>query len=457
MPGFHAKSGTDFTAKIASCPTDGFETDGFVQRTSGQFIYDANGNLTFDPYKGMSISYNYLNLPYKVDFGTGKEIHWLYDATGTKLQKTIHKGGIMVAKQDYLAGIEYKNDSLQAVYHKDGRAVLNNGVFEYEYYLSDHLGNNRVLFSDSNGDGQIDVNTEVLQENHYYPFGLEMKGDFMQNEGREEKYLFGSKELQDEFGIDIYDFVNRQYDPAIGRFLQIDPLGEKRNWITPYNYVQNNPILRIDPNGLTDFKFDKKTGEVTQVGEKNDQPDRILRTDRKGNVKRKGEGIFGFLTKKSERGKAKVELDGIEQGILSDGMNLKTENNIIEVGGEGQATVEGFEDFALRFSDYIGREVAGGYFSEQNKSEISQITIGKYINNGPQSAKAAGLTLGIKAGLKLQVHYHTHLSHFRDSDRLHPSNRDLEIKDARTDPDVKFIIITKPKSFNYTTGFFRRH
>ena len=30
MPGFHAKAGTNFTAKIAGCPTSSFETDGFV-------------------------------------------------------------------------------------------------------------------------------------------------------------------------------------------------------------------------------------------------------------------------------------------------------------------------------------------------------------------------------------------------------------------------------------------
>ena len=32
----------------------------------------------------------------------------------------------------------------------------------------------------------------------------------------------------------------------------MDPLGELRSWLTPYNYVQNNPILRVDPTGALD-------------------------------------------------------------------------------------------------------------------------------------------------------------------------------------------------------------
>jgi hypothetical protein len=50
----------------------------------------------------------------------------------------------------------------------------------------------------------------------------------------------------------------RHYDPYLGRFNVIDPMAEERNWLTPYNFVQNNPILRVDPSGLLDDYFDKE-------------------------------------------------------------------------------------------------------------------------------------------------------------------------------------------------------
>jgi RHS repeat-associated protein len=53
-------------------------------------------------------------------------------------------------------------------------------------------------------------------------------------------------------GVDRYDYGARMYDPQIGRWHAVDPLASERSWVSPYNFVQNNPISRFDPNGTLD-------------------------------------------------------------------------------------------------------------------------------------------------------------------------------------------------------------
>ncbi len=59
----------------------------------------------------------------------------------------------------------------------------------------------------------------------------------------------GRKELQTEADLQWYDYGFRFYDPQIGRWHCIDPQAERYNSMSPYNYVANNPMLFIDPNG----------------------------------------------------------------------------------------------------------------------------------------------------------------------------------------------------------------
>src|SRR5690606_10595791 len=120
-----------------------------------------------------------------------------------------------------------------------------------------------------------------------------------------------------------------------------DPVAEKT--MEPYLYTGNNPIMFIDPTGMskegieTDYTLDRKTGEVKQHGEKNNQPDKIVEVKKNGDVK--------------------VKIDDISPGILKDGMNLKTEGNIIPVNGDNLPTTEDVESFALKLQGYVRKEI----------------------------------------------------------------------------------------------------
>jgi len=88
----------------------------------------------------------------------------------------------------------------------------------------------------------------------YYPFGMEIQrgshqiapppGNILNN-----RYLYNSKEYQDDFELNWYDYGARFYDPQIGRFHTVDPKAEEYSFQSPYAYAANNPILFIDENG----------------------------------------------------------------------------------------------------------------------------------------------------------------------------------------------------------------
>lgn len=267
------------------------------------------------------------------------------------------------------------------------------------------------------------------------------------------KYKYNGKEWQDELGLNFYDFGFRNYDPAIGRWFNTDPLAEKRYELSLYNYVQNSPLFRFDPNGLTDYTLNRETGEVKEVGKPNNEKDRILKTDSKGNVKKKGEGFLGFLVPESERGKEKVAIGGIEKGILKDGQNFKEKGELFEIGGKGNPTREGVEKFALQLSEYVGKEVEGLYVSNDASKEVTHMTIGGYEENEIDETNNLGVSAlrkvftitEITEKIKFRGHYHTH-----PGGSTNASEADIKIKGSYIDKysSKLFNIITYPMDYN---------
>ena len=200
-------------------------------------------------------------LPRLLTFGSNT-IEIEYGGGGNKLRKTVKQGSTTLYIQNYLGGIEYNSGHLEAVFHAEGR-VYNTNVgtgnttpaFRYEYAIRDHLGNTRILFTDKNNNGVLNVtagtDNEIIQENQYYPFGMNQEGAWMNDAAaRDTKYQYNGKELNDDFGLNWSDYGARWYDASIGRWNGVDPLAEKMSAWSTYNYAFDNPIRFIDPDGM---------------------------------------------------------------------------------------------------------------------------------------------------------------------------------------------------------------
>jgi RHS repeat-associated protein len=222
-----------------------------------------------------------LNLPIKVvinnptDAVNSGSIEFLYDATGTKLRKTVkYSNGSVKETWDYVNGVEYKNQILQRVAHSEGAVVRNDlGAYQHEYVLRDHLGNTRVTFTDGVNKGEpywdwsnysyiapdntgyddgVVTEADIKHINHTYPFGMAMEGNW-NNAGsaNHKRYLYNGKQWNDDFGLGWNHHDWRFYDVAIGRFITIDPESEKDGQMSwnPYHFALDNPIRYNDPNG----------------------------------------------------------------------------------------------------------------------------------------------------------------------------------------------------------------
>lgn len=96
----------------------------------------------------------------------------------------------------------------------------------------------------------VDQSGNVDGFDDYYPFGLGMPNRSDNSANDTDKYKFTGHERDTEASRTLDYMMARNYDPALGRFLQIDPLADEFPGWTPYHYVHNNPLKFTDPTGM---------------------------------------------------------------------------------------------------------------------------------------------------------------------------------------------------------------
>lgn len=218
------------------------------------FSYDNNGNMTYEPNRSLNITYNQLNLPYYLDFGSNNRMINYYKSGGEKVySKTLNSDGTSRALT-YCGMFVYESvdgayPHMAYIVAPEGR-IVNNGTdaapdFSMEYNLKDHLGNVRAVIEPTSTAGVANV----LQQTHYYPFGMRMSEISTSLADTSNNYLYNGKEFQDDFGLNWYDYGARFYDAALGRWHVVDPLAQLFYSWSPYNYAYNSPVRYTDPDG----------------------------------------------------------------------------------------------------------------------------------------------------------------------------------------------------------------
>ena len=222
------------------------------------YTYDINGNRTQKThtatgatehytYNGLNQLTRYQSFPDNNPASTAiKDYSYTYGPLGRRWSKHNNLGTELT--QFYWSGsnlIAENHNGTPRRYILEGltpAGFIENG--ETYHYLKDHLGTAHEI---------IDSSGTIVWQGDYRSFGAVMETVSLLNN----HLRFAGQYFDTESGLHYNYF--RDYDPAIGRYLQSDPI-ELRGGLNTYVFVENNPIISTDFWGLTTLRCARKLG-----------------------------------------------------------------------------------------------------------------------------------------------------------------------------------------------------
>ncbi len=226
----------------------------------------------------------------------------------------------------------------------------------------------------------IQYSNFLIEHNDYYPYGLLIDAlSSFSNNGVAQNYKYNGKELQRELHWNVEDYGARQYDPVIGRWLQVDPLAHEMPSWSPFSTFFDNPIKYIDKDG-------RKPGDPPTGGDKT----KINKTTTEKIINFGKEVITGTVDEVAFI--ASSVFSGVGNTVI--GVSKKAERiGLVKALDEGGIDVLSKEE---RFSP-IGFSFEEGFKKEApNFSETVPLKDGKRIMKGIVTIISAGVpTTGV--------------------------------------------------------------
>ncbi|MCB9823353.1 hypothetical protein H6802_00090, partial [Candidatus Nomurabacteria bacterium] len=145
-----------------------------------------------------------------------------------------------------------------------------------------------------------------------YPFGMNHDGPWYATVAPENKYLYNGIEKNEDYGANVNLTRFRTYDPAIGRWMQIDPLSEVAYSWSPFRFGFDNPLYYSDPLGLFETRR-----EARKYRRENDI---------KGKVVKQRDGTFAIENKNAHTSIFNDPEFGIMTAVMISGKRGKINN-----------------------------------------------------------------------------------------------------------------------------------
>ncbi len=323
-----------------TAPND-VSSDDIDNQSSDNYLYDGNGNILTDIGDGVGfVFYDINNLPVE----------------------------IVKTDNSQITNNIFGNDNI-------GQIKRNGSSLKRYYYLKDHLGSIKMI---------VNTGDTMVGYNDYHPYGGILSGRSEIPSDADARYKFTGKERDSETGLDY--FGARYYNSWSGQWEQVDPKQDKYPTLSPYTYCHDNPINRIDPNGMQDGGpgniFSQLMNTVSSIF------NYFSGNNSNENLSNEGE------VRNAPAVKALVASEKVTEGITKKAAQVKAgvraatkeEYNIIYVHGPTflNKTSEGVTD--------LGLAVGGGFLATGQEEIGLPIISSTFVVSTRLDAAATGLT-----------------------------------------------------------------